>query len=135
MVIVLMAELNCFYLKFVMWARPDHPYVLGRLCFIAAVGSVSVREAYDYLAGVTSEIGQSAWIATSIIITETMICIKFGWETVSLPFPTHVKVFWFVALSVYLIWSFWPLWKVDITSEKPEDFYEKPEDSEKDKDD
>ena len=41
---------------------------------MAALGAVAVREAYDYLAGVTSEIGQSAWIATSIIITEAMIC-------------------------------------------------------------
>ena len=52
----------------------DHPYVLGRLFFMAALGAVAVREAYDYLAGVTSEIGQSAWIATSIITTEAMIC-------------------------------------------------------------
>lgn len=114
-----MCELNCFYLKFVMWAKPDHPYVLGRLCFLAAVGAVAVREAYDYLAGITSEIGQSAWIAISIIITETLICVKFGWETITLPFPFEIKVFWTVILLAYIIWSFWPLWKVDISREPP----------------
>ena len=75
-VLILLTELNCFYLKFVMWAMPDHPYVLGRLFFMAGGGAVAVREAYDYLAGIATEIGQSAWIATSIIITEAMICIK-----------------------------------------------------------
>jgi len=132
-VLVLLAELNCFYLKFVMWAMPDHPYVLGRLFFMAGVGAVAVREAYDYLAGIATEIGQSAWIATSIIITEAMICIKFGWDTITMPFPAHIKIFWMVVLSGYLLWSFWPLWKVDITLEEPEhvdesDFDEKEKD-------
>jgi len=129
MVLVLMAELNCFYLKFVMWAKPDHPYVLGRLFFIAAMGAVSIREAYDYLSGITFEIGQSAWIAISVIITEAMICVKFGWDTITTPFPQHIKIFWVLVLSMYIIWSFWPLWKVDITLEKPEE-----ETTEKDKD-
>ena len=97
---------------------------------------MSVREAYDYLAGVTSEIGQSAWIATSILLTEAMICVKFGWETITLPFPGHIKLFWFVILSIYLLWSFWPLWKVDITTEKPTEESDslQDRDSEKEKD-
>ena len=66
---MLICELNTFYLKFVMWAPPDHPIVLGRLWFVAAAGAVAVREAYDFLSGVTAEIGQSAWIAVAVIIT------------------------------------------------------------------
>jgi len=118
-IMILLTELNCFYLKFVMWAPPDHPYVLGRLCYMACMGAVALREAYDYLAGVTTEIGQSAWIMISIVITEAMICIKFGWETIMLPFPTHVKLFWMIAVSGYIVWSFWPLWGVKIDSQKP----------------
>ena len=42
-IMILLTELNCFYLKFVMWAQPDHPYVLGRLCFMACMGAVALR--------------------------------------------------------------------------------------------
>ena len=50
-----------------------------------------------------------------------------------MPFPAHIKIFWMVVLSGYLLWSFWPLWKVDITLEEPEhvdesDFDEKEKD-------
>jgi phosphatidylserine synthase 2 len=66
---VLICELNTFYLKFVMWAPPEHPMVLGRMWFVAVAGAVAVREAYDFLMGVTADIGQSAWIAVAVIIT------------------------------------------------------------------
>jgi phosphatidylserine synthase 2 len=120
-IMILLTELNCFYLKFVMWAQPDHPYVLGRLCFMACMGAVALREAYDYLSGISKEIGPSAWTCISIVITEAMICCKFGWETVMMPFPAHVKIFWSIMLSGYVLWSFWPLWRVKIDTEKPVD--------------
>jgi len=120
-IMILLTELNCFYLKFVMWAQPDHPYVLGRLCFMACMGAVALREAYDYLSGISKEIGPSAWTCISIVITEAMICCKFGWETVMMPFPVHVKIFWSIVLSGYVLWSFWPLWRVKIDTEKPAD--------------
>ena len=34
-------------------------------------------------------------------------------------FQTHVKLFWMIALSGYIVWSFWPLWGVKIDSRKP----------------
>lgn len=52
-----------------MWAPPEHPMVLGRMWFVAVAGAVAVREAYDFLMGVTADIGQSAWIAVAVIIT------------------------------------------------------------------
>ena len=52
-----------------MWAPPEHWFVLGRCWFVAAAGAVAIREAYDFLMGVTADIGQSAWIAVAVIIT------------------------------------------------------------------
>ena len=48
-IMILLTELNCFYLKFVMWAQPDHPYVLGRLCFMACMGAVALRLVFKIL--------------------------------------------------------------------------------------
>ena len=50
-----------------------------------------------------------------------LICLKFGWETVSMPFPVHIKWFWAFLSFGYIMWSFWDLWKVDIVTEPPEE--------------
>ena len=51
-IMILLTELNCFYLKFVMWAQPDHPYVLGRLCFMACMGAVALRLVFKILSAI-----------------------------------------------------------------------------------
>ena len=103
----LLAELNTFYLKFVLWVPPENPLVLSRLCFFMFWGAVSVREAYDYGNGRAKTFGQQAWITCIIIITESMIVAKFGQETLLKPFPPHVKYAWLLMLLVYVTWSVW----------------------------
>ena len=38
-----------------------------------------------------------------------------------MPFPVHIKWFWFFLSIGYIMWSFWDLWKVDIVTELPEE--------------
>lgn len=45
----LLAELNTFYLKFVLWMPPEHYLVLLRLVFFVNVGGVAMREIYDFM--------------------------------------------------------------------------------------
>lgn len=45
----LLAELNTFYLKFVLWMPPEHYLVLLRLVFFVNVGGVGMREIYDFM--------------------------------------------------------------------------------------
>ncbi|MGH0127358.1 UNVERIFIED_CONTAM: hypothetical protein FKN15_039388 [Acipenser sinensis] len=45
----LLAELNTFYLKFVLWMPPEHCLVLLRLVFFVNVGGVAMREIYDFM--------------------------------------------------------------------------------------
>lgn len=45
----LLAELNTFYLKFVLWLPPEHSLVLLRLVFFVNVGGVAMREIYDFM--------------------------------------------------------------------------------------
>jgi phosphatidylserine synthase 2 len=49
LVIFLLAELNTFYLKYILWIPPPNLLCLGRLVFIWFVGAVAMRESFEYL--------------------------------------------------------------------------------------
>ena len=54
--------------------------------------------------------GRQAWLISAIIITELLVTIKFGWETISKPIPTLIAYFWilgFIGLVIYTIWKFY----------------------------
>ncbi|XP_039267130.2 phosphatidylserine synthase 2-like [Styela clava] len=107
MLMILLAELNTFYLKFVLWMPPDHPFVLTRLVFFWLWGGVAVREMYDYMGGVAHQFGQQAWMVVMIIATEFLMVVKFGWNTITLPFPGYIKAFWGGAFLLYIAWTIW----------------------------
>ncbi|XP_065070770.1 phosphatidylserine synthase 2-like [Rhopilema esculentum] len=107
-----LAELNCFYLKFVLWINPEHWLVVARLVLIGFAGTVGIREVYQYMDDSSCKrFGQQSWILAAIIITETLICLKFGWETIQMPPPSHIVLFWTLLLTgvaIYTIWRFLP---------------------------
>jgi len=39
-----------------------------------------------------------------------LICVKFGWETLSLPLPFHVAAFWSLFFGTWLVWTVWNFW-------------------------
>lgn len=45
----LAAELNPFYLKFLLWMEPDHPIIILRLIGVFLCGLPAVRELYTYM--------------------------------------------------------------------------------------
>jgi len=45
----LVAELNTFTLKFVLWIPPPHFLCLGRLVFFLFWGAVTMREVFQFL--------------------------------------------------------------------------------------
>ena len=45
----LLAELNPFYLKFLLWMEPSHPFVVVRLVGVFLCGLPAVRELYQYM--------------------------------------------------------------------------------------
>jgi len=107
-----LAELNCFYLKFVLWINPEHWLIVARLFLIGFTGAVSMREIYQYMDDKNCKrFGQQSWILAAIIITETLVCLKFGFDTISMPPPRHIIVFWGIllsALAIYTVWKFFP---------------------------
>lgn len=46
--VFLAAELNPFYLKYLLWMEPDHPFVIGRLVGVFICALPAVRELYNY---------------------------------------------------------------------------------------
>jgi phosphatidylserine synthase 2 len=41
--------LNPFYLKFLLWMEPSHPFVVARLIGVFLCGLPAVRELYQYM--------------------------------------------------------------------------------------
>ncbi|CAL4090845.1 unnamed protein product, partial [Meganyctiphanes norvegica] len=104
----LLAELNTFYLKFVLWIEPGHWLNLVRLFFILPWGAVALREVFQYLDDPDcSKFGRQSWLFLSIVCTELLLIIKFGWETVTIPFPRHVVILWILFIFTLILWTIW----------------------------
>lgn len=61
--------------------------------------------------------GQQAWVMTAIIATETLICLKFGWNIVTLPPPPHMTYFWMAFAWCWVAWTVWYFWPRSIHTE------------------
>ena len=51
--------------------------------------------------------GQQAWVCSTIIVTEVLICLKFDWELITRPLPTHIAWCWGAIVAVWLAWTAW----------------------------
>lgn len=111
-----MSEVNCFYLKYLLWIPPPHPINLARILLYALMGAVGMRETYQFFTDpACKRLGTQAWIVGIIIIIEALISVKFGRNEFPNPAPLSVVRFWqaFVAiLAVFPIWQFWLRYKI-----------------------
>lgn len=109
--VFLMAELNLFYLKFILWIPPPHFIMQARMALYLGIGAVSLNETFRYMDDPTCKrFGQQAWVVAAIVSTEVLICIKFGWETISIPLPMHVAAFWILFFGTWTLWTVWNFW-------------------------
>ncbi|XP_037539689.1 phosphatidylserine synthase 2 [Nematolebias whitei] len=113
----LLAELNTFYLKFVLWMPPEHYLVLLRLVFFVNVGGVAMREIYDFMDDpkFLKKLGQQAWLVAAITVTEFLIVVKYDPHTLMLPIPFFIMQCWFLGIFLILIWTLWRFFIRDIT--------------------
>lgn len=120
--IFLLAELNTFYLKFVLWIAPPHWLNLLRLAFFLFMGAAAMREGFQYLDDPNcKKFGRQAWMIIAIIITEFLIVVKFDFVTISKPLPPHVAVFWILGLITLIVWTIWKFYIYrDVKSDLPE---------------
>jgi hypothetical protein len=84
--------------------------VVSTIIFRFFTGTAAIRETFQYLTDPTCKrLGSQAWASIAILMTETLICIKFGRNEFHEPAPWNVIVFWslFTALLVmYATWQF-----------------------------
>eukprot|EP00064_Thunnus_orientalis_P010313 superscaffoldBa00001388_g10339 len=113
----LLAELNTFYLKFVLWMPPEHYLVLLRLVFFVNVGGVAMREIYDFMDDPKfhKKLGQQAWLVAAITVTEFLIVVKYDPNTIMLPIPFFIMQCWLLGILLIFTWTLWRFFIRDIT--------------------
>ncbi|ODM87815.1 Phosphatidylserine synthase 2 [Orchesella cincta] len=106
--VFLVAELNTFYLKFVLWVPPGHFMNLVRLFALLFWGAVGLRETFQYLDDSECKtFGRQSWIIIAIVSTEFLIVAKVDPVTITKPLPNHIATFWVVGLGVLALWTVW----------------------------
>uniref|UniRef100_A0A8C0CZW9 Phosphatidylserine synthase n=1 Tax=Balaenoptera musculus TaxID=9771 RepID=A0A8C0CZW9_BALMU len=107
--VFLLAELNTFYLKFVLWLPPEHYLVLLRLVFFVNVGGVAMREIYDFMDDpkLHKKLGQQAWLVAAITVTELLIVVKYDPHTLTLSLPFYIAQCWTLGSVLALTWTVW----------------------------
>ncbi|XP_046500149.1 phosphatidylserine synthase 2 isoform X2 [Equus quagga] len=115
--VFLLAELNTFYLKFVLWLPPEHYLVLLRLVFFVNVGGVAMREIYDFMDDpkLHKKLGQQAWLVAAITATELLIVVKYDPHTLTLSLPFYIAQCWVLGSVLLLTWTAWRFFLRDIT--------------------
>ncbi|XP_044871384.1 phosphatidylserine synthase 2 isoform X2 [Mauremys mutica] len=115
--VFLLAELNTFYLKFVLWMPPEHYLVLLRLVFFVNVGGVGMREIYDFMDDPKfhKKLGQQAWLVAAITVTEFLIVVKYDPYTLMLSLPFYITQCWILGIILVLTWTIWRFFIRDIT--------------------
>lgn len=113
----LQCELNCFYLKYLLWVPPEHPLNTYRLILLFFLALPGAREAYQYISDSNCKrMGAHAWLLIFNIMTETLICLKFSENEFHQPAPMVVKVGWSIAFAILFV--FFPLWRFIINPVK-----------------
>ncbi len=102
----LLTELSTFYLKFILWWTPEHWLNGVRLFFMLLWGAVGLRETFQLLDDPDChKLGRQSWILVAIIATELLICVKFGWETITKPLPNHIIMWWLAGLVLLVLYT------------------------------
>ncbi|KAJ2001793.1 hypothetical protein GGI04_003604 [Coemansia thaxteri] len=107
-VLIMLAELNVFYLKSLLWVPPEHPLVVVRLSLLFLFALPSVREYYEYYSNTRCKrMGAHCWLLIVTLLTELLIIVKFGRGAFDQPFPLPVLVFWSLVASLIVAFSLW----------------------------
>ncbi|SAM01692.1 hypothetical protein [Absidia glauca] len=117
MLVFLQCELNCFYLKALLWVPPEHPLNTYRLTLVFLFALPGARDMYQYISDSNTErLGVHAWLFICNIMTESLICLKFSENEFTVPAPMFVKIAWSIILSFLLV--IFPFWRFVIYPKK-----------------
>lgn len=109
-------ELNCFFLKYVLWHPPPHPLVFWRLVIMWFFCLPALREYYQWVSDPNChKLGTMAWLTILILGVEILVWVKFSDEMLKAAQPTPSIVIWawsIAAISI-LVFAFvyFYIWK------------------------
>lgn len=93
-------ELNCFFLKYVLWHPPPHPLVFWRLVILWLFCLPALREYYQWVADPKCHrLGTMAWLSIAILGVEILVWVKFSKEMLAAAAPTPPLVIWAWSLA------------------------------------
>jgi phosphatidylserine synthase 1 len=100
-------ELNTFFLKHIFEVPPAHPLSVGRIALVGLIVAPSVRQYYTYVSDTRCKrVGTQCWVFGAIMLTEALICIKFG---LNLFAHTQIKNILLWLLIQVIIDVFWKI--------------------------
>ena len=80
----LVNELNCFFLKHFLVYNSKHILNWGRILFMVLLGAPAVRQYYVYVTdntGTCKKMGTQCWVFLAINFMELLVNLKFGFQT------------------------------------------------------
>jgi len=98
-------ELNCFFLKFVLWHPPPHFLVINRLFLWFLICLPATREYYEFVNNPEcKKVGTMAWLAFALTGVETLIWIKCSKGQFShvKGHPPYVVAIWTIGILVLI---------------------------------
>ncbi|VDP39483.1 unnamed protein product [Soboliphyme baturini] len=74
-------ELNTFFLKHIFAIDTSHPLVTFRICLIGLAVAPAMQQYYSYVTDPKCKrFGTQCWVYLAIMLTEALICVRFGWK-------------------------------------------------------
>jgi phosphatidylserine synthase 2 len=114
-VIILLFEVNHFFLKYELWVPPTNPLNTIRLSILFLIAIPGIREYYEFIESESTDIfhklGPFAWTGVAIAFVETLAIIKFGRGMFLAPWPPRVVAAWTTAGVIFLLAM--ALWMLD----------------------
>lgn len=110
--IILLFEVNHFFLKYELWVPPTNPLNTIRLSILFLIAIPGIREYYEFIESDTMDIfhrlGPFAWTGVAIAFVEMLIIIKFGHGLFNQKWPKTVVLCWSTVIALFIIGlSFW----------------------------
>jgi len=104
--LISLIELNAFFLKYVLWIPPPHPFNVMRLILWWGIGMPGVREFYHWVTDKNcKKFGTMSWLCVALAIVELLICIKFGKGMFPIEHPKEVIYPWTIFITLFFFWA------------------------------
>ncbi|KAL0223488.1 hypothetical protein P9112_002878 [Eukaryota sp. TZLM1-RC] len=95
LVIALLIEINCFFLKTVLWLPPMSPFNTVRLLFWWLWGTPGLAEFYQFLINPNHRLGDQAWISFALAFVECLFWVVHGGYLFKrVHTPTYIPLLW-----------------------------------------